>query len=209
MAFKTFAPGVLTSSDVNTFLMRQAVIVCTSSTRPASPNEGMTIYETDTDRYKAYSGTAWEDTLKSGAWISYTPVLLPGSEAGTDWALGSGTITGAYQKAGRMVVVRLALEFASDTTFGTRKIALTAPVVKVVEAVGNRVVGTVVFEDVSAGNTYSGVCLMQATGSILALAAFEITVGTYSQSALASGSIPFTWATGDRINIDIIYEAAA
>jgi hypothetical protein len=29
MAFKTFAPGVLTSSDVNTFLMRQAVITCT------------------------------------------------------------------------------------------------------------------------------------------------------------------------------------
>jgi hypothetical protein len=26
MAFKTFAPGVLTSSDVNTFLMRQAVM---------------------------------------------------------------------------------------------------------------------------------------------------------------------------------------
>jgi hypothetical protein len=59
MAFKTFAPGVLTSSDVNTFLMRQAVIVCTSSTRPASPNEGMTIYETDTDRHAFYTGTAW------------------------------------------------------------------------------------------------------------------------------------------------------
>jgi hypothetical protein len=61
MAFKTFAPGVLTSSDVNTFLMRQSVITCTAATRPASPNEGMLIYETDTDLFKVYSGTAWGD----------------------------------------------------------------------------------------------------------------------------------------------------
>ena len=33
--------------------------VCTSSTRPASPFEGQTIYETDTDLVKSYNGTAW------------------------------------------------------------------------------------------------------------------------------------------------------
>ena len=61
MAFKTFAPGVLTSSDVNTFLMKQAVITCTAATRPASPNEGMLIYETDTDTFGWYNGTSWFD----------------------------------------------------------------------------------------------------------------------------------------------------
>ena len=62
MAFKTFtAGGVLTASDVNTYLAKQAVIVCTSSTRPAGPPEGMTIYETDTDRLLVYtsSATGW------------------------------------------------------------------------------------------------------------------------------------------------------
>ena len=62
MAFKTFTAGaVLTASDVNTYLAKQAVIVCTSSTRPASPPEGMTIYETDTDKMLTYvsSGTGW------------------------------------------------------------------------------------------------------------------------------------------------------
>lgn len=60
MAFKTFTAGeVLTASDVNTFLGKQAVIVCTSGTRPAAPVEGMTIYETDTDKLLAYDGAVW------------------------------------------------------------------------------------------------------------------------------------------------------
>lgn len=60
MAFKTFTAGsVLTAAEVNDYLMKQAVIVCTAATRPSSPVEGMVIYETDTDRFLAYSGTAW------------------------------------------------------------------------------------------------------------------------------------------------------
>ncbi|MEV0237555.1 hypothetical protein [Nonomuraea sp. NPDC050786] len=62
MAFKTFvSEEVLASADVNTYLMKQAVIVCTSGTRPGSPNEGMTIYETDTDTYRGYDGAAWQE----------------------------------------------------------------------------------------------------------------------------------------------------
>ena len=37
-------------------------IICTSSTRPASPFEGQVIYETDTGLTRYYDGTAWEDT---------------------------------------------------------------------------------------------------------------------------------------------------
>lgn len=36
-----------------------SVIVCTSTTRPSAPTEGLFIYETDTDRVFSYSGTAW------------------------------------------------------------------------------------------------------------------------------------------------------
>jgi len=62
VAFKTFVSGaVLTASDVNTYLAKQAVIVCTSATRPTSPPEGMVIYETDTDKLLAYTTatTGW------------------------------------------------------------------------------------------------------------------------------------------------------
>ena len=33
--------------------------VCTSTTRPASPFEGQTVYETDTDRLATWDGSAW------------------------------------------------------------------------------------------------------------------------------------------------------
>jgi hypothetical protein len=62
VAFKTFTAGaVLTASDVNTYLAKQAVVVCTSTTRPSSPPEGMTIYETDTDKMLTYTTatTGW------------------------------------------------------------------------------------------------------------------------------------------------------
>src|SRR5690606_7269471 len=62
MAFKTFTAGsVLTAADVNDYLMKQVVITCTSGTRPGTPNEGMTIYETDTDRLQVYDGSAWSE----------------------------------------------------------------------------------------------------------------------------------------------------
>lgn len=63
MAFKTFVAGAtLTAAEVNTYLAKQAVIVCTSSTRPSSPPEGMTIYETDTDKMLIYTTatTGWQ-----------------------------------------------------------------------------------------------------------------------------------------------------
>lgn len=61
MAFMTFVDGaVLTAAQVMTYLMKQVNIVCTSGTRPASPTAGMVIYETDTDRWMYYTGSAWQ-----------------------------------------------------------------------------------------------------------------------------------------------------
>ena len=40
-------------------------IICTSSTRPASPFEGQTIYETDTGLARYYDGSSWEDTARA------------------------------------------------------------------------------------------------------------------------------------------------
>lgn len=84
MAFKTFvANDVLTASEVNTYLMKQTVIVCTSSTRPASPVEGMVIFETDTNKLTAYDGSGWN--------ITY--VSLAESQTLTNKTLTSPTLT--------------------------------------------------------------------------------------------------------------------
>jgi hypothetical protein len=41
--------------------------VCTSTTRPAAPFEGQTIYETDTDTLLSYDGSAWVAYVKQTA----------------------------------------------------------------------------------------------------------------------------------------------
>jgi hypothetical protein len=43
----------------NLALMKQTVVKCTSGTRPSSPDEGMTVHETDTGIRRAYDGTDW------------------------------------------------------------------------------------------------------------------------------------------------------
>ena len=58
MAFKVFTSAVLTAADVNDYLAEQAVIVCTSSTRPTA-QFGLTIFETDTLLLLTYEGTGW------------------------------------------------------------------------------------------------------------------------------------------------------
>jgi len=70
---KTFVGAtVLTASDVNDYLMKQTVIYSTSSLRPTSPQDGMTIYESDLDRYKTYHGGGWYWPATIGVWNGST-----------------------------------------------------------------------------------------------------------------------------------------
>ena len=48
--WKKFTAGPLSSSDVQGYLMDQANIVCTTSSRPSAPPDGQEIFETDTRR---------------------------------------------------------------------------------------------------------------------------------------------------------------
>jgi len=62
--FKTFGVGdVLTASDVNTYLMQQAVMNFASSAARGSAigtaTEGMVSYLADTDAIQVYNGSAW------------------------------------------------------------------------------------------------------------------------------------------------------
>lgn len=77
MGYKTFADGdVLTAGDVNTYLMRQSVIVCTSVTHPGSLTDGMVNYETDVKKLLLREGSAWRRIPKltdsdPGPWTAY------------------------------------------------------------------------------------------------------------------------------------------
>ena len=63
--FKTFAVGeVLTATNVNTYLMQQAVMVFADasarSTAITAPSEGMVTYLTGDNTFWFYNGSAWE-----------------------------------------------------------------------------------------------------------------------------------------------------
>ncbi|MGW5259702.1 hypothetical protein ACWEQG_01925 [Microbispora sp. NPDC004025] len=58
MPFKDFTIEEARSSDINTYLMNQMVITCTSGTRP-SPVNGMRIWQTDTLTGFVYESSAW------------------------------------------------------------------------------------------------------------------------------------------------------
>lgn len=99
---KTFTNGsVLTDAELNGYLMQQAVVTCTSGTRPASPTTGQPIYETDTKRIRVWDGTTWYDPA-SPDYIAYTPTFYSNNVAGTAIAGGSVSVTySRYQLVGK------------------------------------------------------------------------------------------------------------
>jgi hypothetical protein len=76
VAYKTFTNGsVLPASDVNDYLMRQSVIVFSSSVARASaitsPVEGMLTYLEDTNTYQFWNGSAWTNLVSSTAGLEH------------------------------------------------------------------------------------------------------------------------------------------
>lgn len=90
--FKTFVSGdVLTAAQVNSYLMKQAVIVCDSSSDyPTSPNEGMAVWDKAADALKIYTtATTGFQPPWNMAWG-----LVPAT-AGGSGGYGHATVTSA------------------------------------------------------------------------------------------------------------------
>lgn len=74
MAYKVFANGFpLPASDVNNYLMNQAVITFASAAARSavltSPTEGMLTWLEDSNKFQYYSGSAWEDLVPSSTQV--------------------------------------------------------------------------------------------------------------------------------------------
>lgn len=59
MPFKDFTRELFTAGDIDLYLMNQAIIVCTSVTRPGTPSVGMRVWETDTKSERVWDGSTW------------------------------------------------------------------------------------------------------------------------------------------------------
>lgn len=131
-------------------------------------------------------------SLTAPTWISYTPSW---TSAGTQPALGNGTIVGRYRRADEsdIVFVEFQLTMGSTTTFGTSfysfSLPLTAAVVRA-----------------------TGPALILDAGTQDRMATCKIETTTTVQVVTASGTItntsPQTFAVNDVIRWNIYYEPA-
>ena len=133
-------------------------------------------------------------TALSAAWTSYTPTL-------TGFTLGNGTIAGAYNRFGKLIVWRASLTFGSTSAGATAMPTFTLPVT----SVGTFIAGTITawFWDTSASQLYQSAANYQSSTTVACGV-----LSTNGNRVNASTTSPFTWATGDQIIVSGVYEAA-
>jgi len=111
-------------------------------------------------------------------------------------AIGNGTITGRYVQIGKMVWLRIKMLAGTTTTFGTGDWRFTLPVAAAAQDAG----ATATFFDSSASAVYHG--LARFNGSLLRA------YTNASPAVLVDPTNPFTWATADFCELDLVYEAS-
>lgn len=94
------------ATDVETALNAGGAIVCTSTTRPTSPTQGLLIYETDTQTRRWYDGANWIAVAQGGYLGSTMPNggSYTGNSFGTVAAALTVTIPAGIQAGSRIKV---------------------------------------------------------------------------------------------------------
>lgn len=137
------------------------------------------------------TGTSW-------AWQSWTPTW-------TNLTVGNGTNTSVYLQVGKTVFFRLSFVLGSTSSVGTNPVA-TIPITSknydllFIYAHGNYV-------DVSAGNDNFPAFATYGSTTEMNLYAQGVSGSNVRLQGLTS-TVPFTWATGDKIGLQGFYEAA-
>jgi hypothetical protein len=131
----------------------------------------------------------------AGTYTAYTPTY-------TSLTAGNGTSNFRYCKFNKLVHVYGQFTLGS-TSAVTGAVGISLPVnANIVNTFSTM---SVAFEDPGAG-LYPGIAYFDANNRIRMT---SIAVGgTYAVDGGMSATIPFTWATGDKINLNIVYEAA-
>lgn len=195
MAYKLWTTNeLLTASDVNTYLSRQVIVICTSGTRPGSPIEGQHCYETDTNAIAKYNGSGWE--YVSSSRTLYTPSLTGST---TDPTLGTGSVRfGWYTFApGPSVHFNFFIKFGSSgVSAGSGNYNVSLPVASASPyASGHCAVGSVQYADNSTGAFQPGSLFVPNGSSTAGL------VG----AAPVTNSSPWTWAANDYLSGSVTY----
>jgi hypothetical protein len=193
--YKAFTAGaVLTASDVNNYLMEQSVMSFATTTARdtalSEPEEGMVAVITGSDLVTIYTGSAWVEYGRYGAWESFTPTW-------TNLTVGNGTVVANYVLIGSMVTYTGKITIGSTTSIsGFVNVSLP------VTAEDSFLTGSARFSDDGTRN-YVGAVSISSGGNVLGF--------THSESGgfgSWNATNPFTIAAGDLVSWNITYQAA-
>ena len=200
---KTWTAGeVLTASDLNSYLMDQAVVVFADTTARdlaiTSPTDGMVVYVTASEALFVYeAGWVQYDTT----WKSWTPTW-------TNVTKGTGpTETYVYLRVGKMLIAHGSLTLGTSGAV-SGSVTVTMPVASSTSAISTTA-GAAFFFDTSASATFQGTVDIATNSTTATIRASDSATAYLSRTALTS-TIPFgaAWAAGDRIGFNVTYQVA-
>lgn len=206
ISLATVAVAALASSITNANItdartrasILRGTVICTSTTRPAVPFEGLEIYETDTDKKFVYTGSVWVCTAYLGAYDAFTNPVI--TQPGTI----TRTVTSSeYTKIGRNVKGQMVL---SVTGAGTANNAITVSMPFTARYGASNAMGTG-YLYYAAGNTRVGFLVIAATTTTFRFSQTADTVNPLLGQTGSSFAIGL--AAGDAIVFNYDYEAAS
>ena len=190
--FRDFATNeVLTSANVNNYLMTQAVMSFSSTTTrdsalSGSLAEGMVAYTRDTNSMWWYDNTDWQ-ALFTG-WSTFTP-------SWTGLTVGSATQTARWRIESGCMRISLLITLAADSAIDSSSTYFTIPALSSWTPSGGAnypVIGNVVAKDGTTDETGHAFVNSAGTAVLVYCGGNDITTTN-----------PFTWTTGDQIYVDI------
>lgn len=117
-------------------------------------------------------------------------------------AIGNGSVAAEVWKQGREVRARAMWIMGSTTAYsGVSNPGITLPHLGVA---GPIVIGSAFMTDASTGAVRTGTVVMASTGASCAVGVFGA-----ASPGQAVHNVPWTWATGDTMSVDLCYRSAA
>lgn len=129
-----------------------------------------------------------------GKWEPYTPTLAGG------WVLGNGTLEGWLRRAGHLVIGRVEYTVGSTDTKAATSIQFRGlPADATPNNVNGSSIGRAGLYDVSLNNRQFRFILYGTSGVAMYL--------TDQADTRVDNATPWTWATGDQMLLDFLYES--
>ena len=128
--------------------------------------------------------------VDNNAWTAFTPAF-------TGFSLGNGTATGRYNTIGKTVMVSCIVTIGSTSSFGA---SFNFEYTNLPAPIDNRSeLSNVTIRDTSTGNNYP------CTKTFKQIVCYGAT-SNYLVYAAITSTVPFVWASGDNIYINLLYE---